>query len=186
MAKSYSKAGADGQSSPQIATESSSAGAFQKVPICGQSARQRRMAALALADEKTLEAEAVKILDSFSYTFLRRPEAGLVMLEGRAGNFGQRFNLGEMLITRCVVRLEAQNTGDVAEGYAFIQGNCPRHAELAAVFDALMQLEDWARPLDELLIEPLLAERKNLLQKHAAETARTRVDFFTLVRGEDE
>jgi len=148
--------------------------------------RQRRMAALALADEKALEAEAARIFDSFSYTFLRRPEAGLVMLEGRAGNSGQRFNVGEMLVTRCVVRLEAQGCEAITEGHAFIQGNRPRHAELAAVFDALLQLDAWAESLDRLLIEPLLAEREKLLQKRAAETARTKVDFFTLVRGEDE
>ena len=162
--------------------QNSTVDALQKA----QSIRQRRMAALALADEKALEAEAARIFDSFSYTFLRRPEAGLVMLEGRAGNAGQRFNLGEMLITRCVVRLEAQDNKAITEGYAFIQGNRPRHAELAAVFDALMQLEDWAESLDRLLIEPLLAGREKQLQKRADETARTKVDFFTLVRGEDE
>ncbi|MCL2875835.1 MAG: phosphonate C-P lyase system protein PhnG, partial [Betaproteobacteria bacterium] len=88
-----------------------------------QDVRKRRMAALVHADETTLEAEAAKLIDSFSYTFLRRPEIGLVMLEGRAGNSGQRFNLGEMLITRCVLRLELQGSGTVTEGYAFVQGN---------------------------------------------------------------
>jgi alpha-D-ribose 1-methylphosphonate 5-triphosphate synthase subunit PhnG len=151
-----------------------------------QRIRQRRMAALTMADEKALEAVAAKVFVSISYTFLRRPEAGLIMLEGRAGNSGQRFNLGEMLITRCVVRLEAQGNEAITEGYAFIQGNRPRHAELAAVFDALLQLEGWAESLDRMLIDPLLAGRKKLLQKRADETARTKVDFFTLVRGEDE
>jgi len=155
-------------------------------PQAAQAVRKHRMAALALADEKTLEAEAARLFGSFSYTFLRRPEAGLVMLEGRAGNSGQRFNLGEMLITRCVVRLETQDSDAVTEGYAFIQGSRLRHAELAAVFDALLQLEEWAEPLDRLLIEPLMAERAEQLRKRAEETARTKVDFFTLVRGEDE
>ena len=162
--------------------QNSTSGALQKA----QRIRQRRMAALALADEKELEAEAAKIFVSFSYTFLRRPEAGLIMLEGRTGNSGQRFNFGEILITRCVVRLESQDSGAITEGYAFIQGNRPRHAELAAVFDALLQMDDWAESLDRLLIEPLLAGREKKLQKRAAETIRTKVDFFTLVRGEDE
>jgi len=174
MTESYPEAWAGAQNS--------TTGALQEV----QRIRQRRMAALALADEKTLEAEAARIFASFSYTFLRRPEAGLVMLEGRAGNSGQRFNLGEMLITRCVVRLEAQDSEAITEGYAFIQGNRPRHAELAAAFDALLQLDDWAESLERSLIEPLLVEREKQLQKRAAETARTKVDFFTLVRGEDE
>jgi len=151
-----------------------------------KSIRKRRMAALALAAEETLEAEAARFSGSFSYTFLRFPEPGLVMLEGRAGNSGQRFNLGEMLVTRCVVRLEPPDSAAVTEGYAFIQGNRPRHAELAAVFDALLQLDDWAESLERSLIEPLMAGREEQLRKRAEETARTRVDFFTLVRGEDE
>jgi alpha-D-ribose 1-methylphosphonate 5-triphosphate synthase subunit PhnG len=148
--------------------------------------RQCRMAALALADEAMLEAEAARLSDSVSYTFLRRPEAGLVIVEGRAGNSGRRFNLGEMLVTRCVVRLEAQKAGAATEGYAFIQGNRPRHAELAAVFDALLQQEGWAGTLERSLMEPLAAGREEELRRRAEETAATRVDFFTLVRGEDE
>ncbi len=151
--------------------------------------RKRRMAALALADEAALEEAATRLAASFSYTFLRRPEAGLLMVEGRAGNSGQRFNLGEMLVTRCVVRLQQkrQNGQDSAatEGYSFIQGNRPRHAELAAVFDALLQQEDQAEDLERSLIEPLAAKRSEALQKGAEKTATTRVDFFTLVRGED-
>jgi len=174
MAESYPEARAGGQNFTVSALPEA------------QRTRQRRMAALALADEKTLEAEAARIFDSFSYTFLHRPEAGLIMLEGRAGNSGQRFNVGEMLVTRCVVRLEARDSAGITEGYAFIQGNRTRHAELAAVFDALLQLNDWAESLDRSLIEPLIAEREKQLRKRAAETARTKVDFFTLVRGEDE
>ena len=154
-------------------------------PLEAQAVRKRRMAALALADETTLEAEAARLSDAFSYTFLRRPEAGLVMLEGRAGNSGQRFNLGEMLITRCVVRLEPQGNETATEGYAFVQGNRPRHAELAALFDALLQQEAWAKSLERSLIAPLAAGREEQLQKRAEETAATRVDFFTMVRGED-
>jgi alpha-D-ribose 1-methylphosphonate 5-triphosphate synthase subunit PhnG len=144
------------------------------------------MAALALADEATLEAEAARLPDTFSCTFLRRPEAGLLMLEGRAGNAGQRFNLGEMLITRCVVRLEPKDGNPVTEGYAFIQGNRPRHAELSALFDALLQQKGWAEPLERSLIAPLVARRAEQLRKRAEEAAPTKVDFFTMVRGEDE
>ena len=154
-------------------------------PQEAQLARRRRMAVLALADTATLEAEAARLSGSFSYMLLRQPEAGLVMLEGRAGNCGQRFNLGEMLITRCVVRLEPQSGAPATEGYSFIQGNRPRHAELAALFDALLQQESWAQSLERSLIEPLAAKREAQLKKRAEETARTKVDFFTLVRGED-
>lgn len=151
-----------------------------------QVVRQRRIAALSLADEIMLETEAAKLPDSFSYIFLRRPEPGLVMLEGRAGNTGQRFNLGEMLITRCVVRLESQESNIVSEGYGFAQGNRPRHAELAAMFDALLQQKNWEESLERSLIGPLIAGRKEQLRKRAEETADTKVDFFTMVRGEDK
>lgn len=147
------------------------------------SQRKHRMAVLALADEAELEEAATRLAGSFSYTFLRRPEAGLLMVEGRAGNSGRRFNLGEMLVTRCVVRLERQGYS-ATEGYSFIQGNRPRHAELAAVFDALLQQDD--EPLESSLIEPLAARRDKALRKRAEKTAATKVDFFTLVRGEDE
>ena len=151
--------------------------------------RKRRMAVLALANENDLEDAATRLAGSFSYIFLRRPEAGLVMVEGRAGNSGRRFNLGEMLVTRCVVRLQKKQQNDqdgtATEGYAFIQGNRPRHAELAAVFDALLQQEDQAEPLERSLIEPLAARRGEELRKRAEKTAATKVDFFTLVRGED-
>ena len=148
--------------------------------------RKRHIAALAMADEATLEAEAAKFSSAFSYTFLRRPEAGLVMVEGRAGNSGQRFNLGEMLVTRCVVRLTSKDSSTATEGYSFIQGSHARHAELAAVFDALLQQKCWAEVLELSLIAPLVADRETALRKRAEETAKTRVDFFTLVRGEDE
>ena len=144
------------------------------------------MAVLALADIQYLESAVASLLPALSYSFLRRPEAGLVMLEGRAGNSGQRFNLGEMLVTRCVVRLEAKDGSATTEGYAFIQGNKPRHAELAALFDALLQQEAHAEGLEDEILTPLRRQREEALQKRAAQTAATRVDFFTLVRGEDE
>jgi len=148
--------------------------------------RQRRMAALALVDEATLEAEAAKISEAFSWTFIRRPEAGLVMMEGRAGNSGQRFNIGEMLVTRCALRLEPYTGSPATEGYAFIRGNRPRHAELAALFDALSQQESWGEELERILFTPLACKREEKLRQSAVKTAATKVDFFTLVRGEDQ
>ena len=167
-------------------TEAGAPDAASEISREAQAIRRRRMAALAFAEEVTLEAEAAKLIHSFSYTFLRRPEVGMVMLEGRTGNTGQRFNVGEMLITRCVLRLEPRESGSVTEGYAFVQGNRPRFAEMAALFDALLQQEGWAELLDHSLIEPLVARREEQLRKRAEEAAATRVDFFTLVRGEDE
>lgn len=178
MAYNFSSRGADGGDhslvSPLIAT-----------PL-PPSLRQRAMAELAMANTNVLEAAAKRLPSDIGYTFLRRPEVGLVMLEARAGNTGQRFNLGEMLITRCVLRLEEQGGCQATEGYAFLQGNRPRQAELAALFDALLQQDSWADELQNTLIIPLMQERAMQRAKVQEEIATTRVDFFTMVRGEDE
>ena len=87
--------------------------------------RQRWMAVLARADAGALQA---RLGDVPRYTVLRGPEAGLVMVRGRAGGGGAPFNLGEMTATRCTVRTD---TGLV--GHAYVAGRNERLAELAAV-----------------------------------------------------
>jgi alpha-D-ribose 1-methylphosphonate 5-triphosphate synthase subunit PhnG len=141
------------------------------------------MRAFALGEEAMLESGLDALPGYPPYTFLRKPEAGILMLEGRTGNVGRRFNLGEMLVTRCAVRM-ATADGDVA-GHAWVAGNRPRHAEAAAVLDALMQQPEYAARLERDLVAPLLAAREGIRRKTAAETAKTRVEFFTMVRGED-
>lgn len=152
---------------------------------CGTAPEQRRrwMRAFALSDTDALETGLGCLPAIPEYTYLRKPEAGMVMLEGRTGNAGQRFNLGEMLVTRCAVRM-ATAQGEVA-GFAYIAGNRPWHAEAAAVLDALMQQPDYADLLERELVTRLSAAQSAKRRKTEAETARTKVDFFTMVRGED-
>ena len=113
------------------------------------------------------------------YTWLRRPEVGLAMVRGRTGGTGAQFNLGEMSITRCALRIDS---GEM--GVAYVSGRNPRHAELAALFDALMQTHA-ASTVRSRVLQPIASA----LAAHEAQTrARaqaTRVDFMTLVRGED-
>ena len=146
-------------------------------------ARQRWMRAFALGETGSLEKGLERLPACPPYTFLRRPEAGMLMLEGRAGNAGQRFNLGEMLVTRCAVRMATADGG--VSGHAHIAGNRPRHAEMAAVLDALMQQPEFAARLEAELVAPLLHAKELAGRKTAAETAKTKVDYFTKVRGED-
>jgi len=101
------------------------------------------------------------------------------MVRARAGGKGVRFNLGEMVITRCSVRIDS---GQV--GCAYVMGSSHRHAELAAVFDALMQDRRQNRGIAELAIAPLAAIRRRQEEQKAAAAAATKVDFYTLVRGE--
>ncbi|MDR2800826.1 MAG: phosphonate C-P lyase system protein PhnG [Desulfovibrio sp.] len=145
--------------------------------------RQRWMRAFALGDEAALAKGLAVFPACPPYTFLRKPEAGMLMLEGRAGNAGRRFNFGEMLVTRCAVRM-ATADGEVS-GHAYVAGNRPRHAEAAAVLDAMMQQPEYAERLDRELVAPLLAAWELACRETAAETAKTRVDFFTMARGED-
>jgi alpha-D-ribose 1-methylphosphonate 5-triphosphate synthase subunit PhnG len=115
------------------------------------------------------------------YELLRQPETGLVMVSARAGGAGQRFNMGEMTMTRCSVGVEGG-----AVGHGFVAGRNGRHAELAAVFDALLQTGEHRARLQQLLLTPLESKRRNAALKAAAATRETKVEFFTMTRGEDD
>lgn len=111
--------------------------------------------------------------------WLRRPEIGTVMLRGRAGATGAAFNLGEMTVTRGALRL-----GDGTVGHGWVQGRDRAACEAAALVDALMQTASAPR-LRAAVLEPLAAEAEGRRARRAAKAAATRVEFFTLVRGED-
>jgi len=141
--------------------------------------RQRWLGVLAKAKPDELEAVVHDLGDIPDCVMLRRPEIGLVMSRGRAGGSGQRFNLGEIPVTRCAVQSPA---GDIGHGY--VQGRDKRHAELAAIMDALLQDGEHQGDLLDKVIEPLASAasvRKEAIRRKAE---ATRVDFFTMVRGE--
>ena len=106
------------------------------------------------------------------------------MVQGRAGGIGAAFNLGEMTMTRCALRL-ASDTGAGAVGHAHVQGRDKAHATRAAVVDALMQT-DQAGAMGAQVLAPLQAEETARRMARAAKAAATKVEFFTLVRGEDQ
>jgi alpha-D-ribose 1-methylphosphonate 5-triphosphate synthase subunit PhnG len=106
---------------------------------------------------------------------LRGPEAGLVMLRGRAGGGGAPFNLGEMSVTRCTVRIAGG-----AVGHAYVTGRDPRQAELAALLDAAMQDPARHDALEAAVIAPLAASQQQARDATARRAAATRVDFFTM------
>ncbi|WP_244406933.1 phosphonate C-P lyase system protein PhnG [Roseomonas fluvialis] len=105
---------------------------------------------------------------------LRAPETGLVMVRGRAGGDGTAFNLGEMTVTRCAVRL-----GD-AVGHAYVAGRDKRQAELAAVVDAALQDPARHAALLRDVIAPLAARQQAARDAEARKAAATRVEFFTM------
>lgn len=142
--------------------------------------RQNWLSVLARSDRASIERLA-RDQDLPEVETLRPAEVGLVMVRGRAGGTGQRFNVGELPVTRCSVR---SATGHVGHGY--VQGRDKAHAELAATLDAALQEPGRRLSLTEAVIEPLaaaLVDQKNAIE---AKAAATKVDFFTMVRGESE
>jgi alpha-D-ribose 1-methylphosphonate 5-triphosphate synthase subunit PhnG len=102
------------------------------------------------------------------------------MVRGRVGGTGAPFNLGEMSVTRCSVRLS-----DGTVGHAWVQGRDKDHARRAAVVDALMQT-DAAQEIGRRVIAPLAEAARQARAARAEKAAGTKVDFFTMVRGEDQ
>jgi alpha-D-ribose 1-methylphosphonate 5-triphosphate synthase subunit PhnG len=143
-----------------------------------QAQRQRWLAVLARAATDRLEAHWAET-EHPAITLLRRPETGLVMARGRAGGTGQRFNLGELTVTRCAVQ-----SADGHIGHGYVAGRDSRKAELVASFDALLQAPARRGALLQRVVEPLAAVQAVAAAAQARKAAATRVEFFTLVRGD--
>ncbi|MEZ5667781.1 MAG: phosphonate C-P lyase system protein PhnG [Alphaproteobacteria bacterium] len=150
------------------------------VGTVGPAARQRWMAVLAHAGRDALERACQGLPPAPAHDWLRRPEVGMAMVRGRAGGDGARFNLGEMTVTRCAVRL-----ADGTIGVAYVAGRDKRHAELAALCDALLQLPGRHDRMMAQVIDPLAAAQSESRRERGRKAAATRVDFFTMVRGEN-
>lgn len=138
--------------------------------------RQRWMRILARAGGR-LQAYSDELRGP-EHRFIRPAEAGMVMVRGRMGGSGAPFNLGEMTVTRCVVQL-----ADGCTGHSYVAGHSKPHAELAALADALLQSPQGPRWM--ALVDELEQEQAAGLAARAAQSAATKVDFTTLVRGED-
>ncbi|MDA7419633.1 phosphonate C-P lyase system protein PhnG [Tritonibacter multivorans] len=114
-----------------------------------------------------------------AFDWLRRPEVGGVMMRGRQGGTGAPFNLGEITVTRCALKL-----ADGTVGHGYVQGRDKRHAEQAALVDALMQTGQ-VPAIEAAVLAPLRRAQAARQSKRAAKAAATKVEFFTLQRGED-
>ncbi len=142
------------------------------------SARRVALALLVRATPQELATPLAEIWPGVVARDLKPPETGLVMLRGRAGGDGAAFNLGEATVARAVVELD---TGE--RGYGHRLGRDLQQARRIAVLDALWQRE--RQKVETRVLAPIAARLAAERGKAAAETAATRVDFFTLVRGED-
>lgn len=137
--------------------------------------RRRWMAVLARASAADIEERLAGCEKLPAHVRLRGPESGLVMLRGRVGGGGGAFNLGEMTVTRCTVRLEGG-----AVGHAYVAGRDHRQAELAALLDAALQDPGRRPTLTETVITPLVQAQQARRAQDAARAAATRVEFFTM------
>jgi alpha-D-ribose 1-methylphosphonate 5-triphosphate synthase subunit PhnG len=146
-----------------------------------QDSRRARRAAMAVLSQS----EAAEISARLSamalpdHKILRQPENGLVMVRGRIGGDGISFNVGEATVSRAAVLL---STGQVGFGYTL--GRDHEKARLIALCDAMAQTDAFADAVEQEVIAPLRTAMIAKRNQAAAETAATRVDFYTMVRGE--
>jgi alpha-D-ribose 1-methylphosphonate 5-triphosphate synthase subunit PhnG len=140
--------------------------------------RRSVMATCAGATRKELDAALASLGRLPAATDLRSAESGLVMLRGRMGGDGRAFNVGEASVTRATVRLDDGRTG-----FAYQLGRDKNRARSAALLDALWQGAE--RAAVETALLPIRARIDADAALQARRVAATRVDFFTMVRGED-
>jgi alpha-D-ribose 1-methylphosphonate 5-triphosphate synthase subunit PhnG len=152
-------------------------------PLHETDAISRRRAAMAvLADASAAEIargmESVGVLPA--HETIRPPECGLVMVQGRIGGDGAPFNVGEATVSRAAVRLQSGETG-----IGYVLGRDREKAQLIAICDALVQSDRYREAVEEHVVAPIRARLQTACRRKAEQTAATKVDFFTLVRGED-
>jgi len=139
------------------------------------------IAQLARAPQDWLETRLAGMCEG-NLEWLRPAETGLMMVQGRAGGSGQRFNLGEVSVTRCVLKPDALRTGCTQVGVAYVMGGSHRQAQLAAVADALLQEPALYPHWNRVLIEPLTQMQAELARTKSAQAQASRVEFFTVAR----
>jgi len=156
--------------------------------------RRRWLGQLARAPRAMLESALQAVCEGAplpAFDWLRAPETGLAMVRGRIGGAGDPFNVGEATVTRAVLRLRAGDSagrsagdGAGAVGVAYQLGRDKRRAELAALADAMLQSPHWREAVKDRLLAPLARTLDEARGERARQTASTRVDFYTMVRGE--
>ncbi len=130
-----------------------------------------------------------KVIGSHSapIQWLRKPETGLMMVQGRIGGSGERFNVGEVTVTRCALRIaHGRNTSieneSAAIGISYIIGRSHKHARLAAIADAILQDPTQHDAIESTLLVPLREHLQTLQSQRHEKAQSTKVDFLTVAR----
>lgn len=151
--------------------------------IKAQSTEQKRQHAMRIfsqTDAATLEQHYEQHGASANWKFVRKPETGLVMARGRIGGGGKPFNLGEVTVTRAAVMLESGETG-----HAYCLGRDQKKAAIIAVFDAALQSPQLSKAIENDVLGACEKELQQKADQKRKEAAATKVDFFTMTRGDD-
>lgn len=141
--------------------------------------RQRWLGILARSRPAALDEAWCRLELDPAFTWLRRPEVGLALIRGRMGGDGRPFNLGEMTMTRCALVV------DGALGVGYVAGRDRGHAERVALCDALLQRGETHDRVMHDVVEPLAAAEAERDRAAGRRAAATRVDFFTMARGDN-
>ena len=142
--------------------------------------RRSAFAALSVATAAELDAGFLAIKPLPAVEDIRPAEIGMVMLRGRIGGTGQPFNVGEATVTRAAIRLQ-----DGTTGFGYRLGRAPQLTRISAIIDALWQTPRWTAIIERDVLSPIRERLARDARAKAEVTAATRVEFFTLVRGED-
>ena len=182
-------------------------------PLSGQAVERRAwLALLARATRTELDTGLDAVFGQTprpTFDWLRAPETGLAMVRARTGGTGDPFNSGEATVTRAVLRLKLVATsptsagvsgadhGDARDigndpaprpaspvGISYQLGRDKRRAELAALADALLQTPERCEALRVHLLVPVGRRLEAQRLERQTDAASTRVEFFTMVRGE--
>jgi alpha-D-ribose 1-methylphosphonate 5-triphosphate synthase subunit PhnG len=138
------------------------------------------MALLAGVDAGVLAQRLASLDELPAHENLRQPESGLVMVRGRVGGDGAPFNLGEATVSRAAVRL---SSGEM--GFGYVLGRDAEKARMIALCDALLQSDQYRNAVEDRVLRPVRSAHDAAQTRSRERTAATRVEFFTLVRGED-
>jgi alpha-D-ribose 1-methylphosphonate 5-triphosphate synthase subunit PhnG len=142
--------------------------------------RQQLISVLAKSSLSDIKKYWKQSLEDFDYSTLRQPQTGMVMAVARTEAKGEPFNLGEVSVTRCALRLSSGETG-----IGYVMGSNKEHALHVAMLDAIAQQQNQYAEIHAQVIQPLQQKFLQTHQKQQQKTDSTRVDFFTMVRGED-
>ncbi len=145
-----------------------------------QEIRQHWMSVMAKSSPEALIVLSDNYVNQHTFETIRAAEVGLTQVRGRMGGTGSQFNVGDMTITRCVVR-----SPEGHYGHSYIMGRNKDHATRAATLDAMLQDQIHQSLLMEKIIQPLTKDLAVKTAEKADTVAQTKVNFFTLVRGED-